>query len=96
MSKQCAFTKENFNSLCRSIVCLEEDFWSIQHSLYLLDFLFGEYEKIPLSGENEEMISHLQYGINLLLSHLGHLRDSFQCSYFFAFDCAVGKDCPDG
>lgn len=95
MFRQCAFTRENFDSLCRGFVCFEEDFWSIQHSLYLLDFLFGEYEKIPLSGENEEIISHLQYGINFLLSHLSNLRDSFQSSYFSAFDCAVGKGFPD-
>lgn len=95
MSKQFVFTKENFDFLCRSIVCFEEDFWSIQHSLYLLDFLFGEYEKIPLSGENEEMISHLQYGINFLLSHLRDLCVSFQSSYFAAYDCAIGKGCPD-
>ena len=96
MSKQCVFTKENFDSLCKSIVCLEDDFWAIQHSLYLLDFLFGELEKIPFSGENEETISHLQYGIDFLLSHLENLRASFHCSYLFAFDCVRGNGCPDG
>lgn len=87
MKKNVDFTEENFDLLYKNINDFEDDFWSIQHFGFLLDLLFSEYVKLPLSSENDDKRNHLAFGIDLCLNSILDLHRGLYYFYMAMLHC---------
>lgn len=87
MKRKIDCTEENFEVMRSNIRDFEVDFWSLVHSVYLLDVLVGQYEKLSLDSENDEARNHLQFGIDLFLNSVMDLTQALYYFYHSMYDC---------